>query len=165
MEVLLPMVLKMEGRQEKHGGRVSKPYSWRIAMKLRTNRCSSTVNDVERTTIFEECSDVIARYLLGKEKENSIIRITKDDGEGGESISTTMMTGDDGDDDDDDDHDSDDLSTGTIIRDPMHHVDAIRRTARTLWHKRVGVLIKGSYISIYLSLYRLTGVWGYGNSF
>jgi len=60
----------MEGRKEKHGGRVSKPYSWRIAQRLLANRRRSAVGEVERATIYEECDEAIMRYLTGKDDED-----------------------------------------------------------------------------------------------
>jgi hypothetical protein len=105
----------MEGRKEKHGGRVSKPYSWRIAQKLRANRRRSAVGEVERAAIYEECDKAITRYLTGKDDEDG---------------TTVGMVGDE-------EHSPIDV---------LSHVDLIRMTARKLWPKRVGVLIKGTVI-------------------
>ena len=123
---------------------MSKPYSWRIAQKLQANRRRLAVSEVERTTIYEECDEVIARYLAGKNEDDDEV-VDKDDK--------------DEDDKNGDDEDGKDGGGNTVgvagdeehspvgmigtIGGVLSHADVIRTTARKLWPKRVGVLIKG----------------------
>lgn len=139
----LPIYLKMVPRVVKHGGLVSLSYPWYVTSGVRSILAGSALRSVKETTVGADVSSAVedesrvgevvdvndlSAILRELEFEN---RVTSEDSAPSVSTETNVV--------DADSYTDSEIEEGDDASDDRERIRAI---ARTLWRKRVGVLMQ-----------------------
>jgi hypothetical protein len=144
IEAYLPAFLGMEARVVKHGGLVSLPYPWYVTAAVRTILASSSTSTSEVSKSTQGRSE---ESLMASEVDVSDLSIILRELEHQESALVSSDS-------------SIDLSAvpvpvavaeGSTSADQLDGRERIRTIARSLWRKRVGVLMQADFRTVSVS--------------